>query len=467
MADELKTLEAAIESIAVAARQFGLDFFPVRFEICPADVIYTFGAYGMPTRFSHWSFGKAFHRMKIQYDYNLSRIYELVINSNPCYAFLLEGNSIVQNKLVIAHVLAHCDFFKNNATFRHTSRTMLDTMANSAERIRQMEFEYGRHTVEKIIDAAISLQEHVDARATIGKPRHNKQDKSIKAEKCPGPYEDLLKLGEPESIIPLVTGEAEKPLPEKDLLKFIIEHAKHLTDWQREVLAIIREEMLYFYPQMETKIMNEGWASYWHARIMREIDLTEEEAVEFAITHSAVIQPARMSLNPYFIGYKIWENIERRWEHPEVKERKEFGLSGGEGRSKMFEVRENENDVSFIRNYLTPELIEELDLYIYQKVGNTWQIVEKNAEKIRDNLVLSLNNCGFPYLEAVDSDYNRNGELLVQHCHEGIDLDLLYLERTLPSVYTLWGRTVHLATVMDGKKVIFSYNGERVAKASQ
>ncbi len=110
--DEIHQLERAISEITEIATGFGLDFYPMRYEICPSDIIYTFGAYGMPTRFSHWSFGKTFHKMKMQYDLGLSKIYELVINSNPCYAFLLDGNSLIQNKLIVAHVLAHCDFFQ-------------------------------------------------------------------------------------------------------------------------------------------------------------------------------------------------------------------------------------------------------------------------------------------------------------------------------------------------------------------
>src|SRR5690554_4989776 len=154
--------QRALETITALAREFGLDPFPMRYEICPADVLYSFGAYGMPTRFSHWSFGKAYYRMKTQYDFNLSRIYELVVNSDPCYAFLLEGNSLLQNKVIAAHVLAHSDFFKHNARFAHTSRDMVDTMAANAARIREYEFRHGRRQVEEVLDAALALQFHVD-----------------------------------------------------------------------------------------------------------------------------------------------------------------------------------------------------------------------------------------------------------------------------------------------------------------
>ena len=170
MTDEIRDLEYAIAEIMEIADGFGLDYYPMRYEICPSDIIYTFGAYGMPTRFSHWSFGKTFHKMKMQYDFGLSKIYELVINSNPCYAFLLDGNSLIQNKLIVAHVLAHCDFFKNNARFSKSNRNMVESMAATADRISNYEMEYGTEAVESFIDAVIAIQEHVDPQ--LIKPRH-------------------------------------------------------------------------------------------------------------------------------------------------------------------------------------------------------------------------------------------------------------------------------------------------------
>lgn len=157
-----KELQKAIDEITEIAIGFGLDFYPMRYEICPADIIYTIGAYGMPTRFSHWSFGKQFYKMKLQYDLGLSQIYELVINSDPCYAFLLESNTLTQNKLIVAHVLAHCDFFKNNIRFSNTRRDMVESMTATAERIASYEREYGKYEVEQFLDAVLSIQEHID-----------------------------------------------------------------------------------------------------------------------------------------------------------------------------------------------------------------------------------------------------------------------------------------------------------------
>lgn len=460
MDSELKVLEKAVEDIAGIARRLGLDFYDMRFELCPADILYTFGAYGMPTRFSHWSFGKAFYRMKTQYDYNLSRIYELVINSDPCYAFLLEGNSLVQHKLVIAHVFAHSDFFKHNARFARTNRQMVEAMSVNAQRIRQYEFKYGRKDVEIFLDAVLSIQEHLDPYARV--TRGTKKERPGTEQFPETPYDDLWKLGKPAAKPPVQT-QVKKipPEPEKDLLGFIMEHSRELEDWQRDIMSMMREEMVYFWPQMETKIMNEGWAALWHARIIRELDLPEAEALEFAKMHASVLQGSRTNINPYLLGMKIFEDIEKRWENPNKEEQERYGRPGGEGKKKIFEVRETENDVSFLRNYLTRELVEELDLYLYHKVGHDWVIADKNWERVRDILVISRTNCGFPVIMVEDGDYQHHGELYLRHCYEEVELDIPYLEKTLPYLFLLWGRPVHLETVLEGKGVVFSYDGKR------
>ena len=457
---EIQAFEKSLERISQTASGFGLDFFNMRFEICPADIIYTFGAYGMPTRYAHWSFGKSFQRMKTQYDYNLSRIYELVINSDPCYAFLLDGNSLVQNKLVAAHVYAHCDFFKNNMWFRHTQKNMIETMARNAERIRHYEFSFGRAKVEEFLDAAMALQEHVEPRYNLGVPQ--------KEEKYAGPpetpYDDLWNITADKDKMKPENLKKMPPRPEKDILKFIAFHSPELDEWQRDILFIIRDEMLYFWPQIETKIMNEGWATLWHLRIMRELDLTEDETIEFAKMHSGILHTSKMGINPYLIGVKIWEDIEKRWDKPSDEERQKYGRPGGQGREKIFEVRQTENDISFIRNYLTKELVEDLDLYLFQKVYTKWQVVETEWEMVREGFITILTNGGFPYIVVEDGNYNRNNELYLKHCHEGRDLDLFYLEKTLPYVHRLWGKTVHFETIVEDKKILYTYNGEKIQK---
>ncbi|WP_404450612.1 SpoVR family protein [Virgibacillus necropolis] len=460
---EMKALNQAIDEITEIASGFGLDFYPMRYEICPADIIYTFGAYGMPTRFTHWSFGKQFHKMKLQYDLGLSQIYELVINSNPCYAFLLDTNSLIQNKLIIAHVLAHCDFFKNNVRFSNTRRDMVESMTATAERIAEYEMIHGKDEVERFLDAILSIQEHIDP--SIVRPKLVETDEE--EEKNPGPkspYDDLWSLDRAGEDKKVNTGKQRKkfpPKPEKDLLLFIEENSRELEEWQRDILTMMREEMLYFWPQLETKIMNEGWASYWHQRILREMDITSDEAVEFASLNANVVQPSRQQINPYYLGVKIFEDIEERYNNP-TEEMMRLGVEPNSGREKMFEVREIESDISFIRNYLTKELVSREDMYLFEKQGRDYRITEKDYEQVRDQLIHMRVNGGFPYICVDDGDYMRNGELYLTHYYEGTELNLGYLENVLPYIYQLWGRIVHMETYVEEKKVLYSYDGKRV-----
>ncbi|MFA9557519.1 SpoVR family protein [Evansella sp. AB-rgal1] len=468
---ESKQLVKAIEEITEIAEGFGLDFYEMRYEICPADIIYTFGAYGMPTRFSHWSFGKQFHKMKLQYDLGLSKIYELVINSDPCYAFLLDTNSMIQNKLIIAHVLAHCDFFKNNARFSNTRRDMVESMTATAERVAHYEMVHGRKEVEEFLDAVLAIQEHIDP--SLVRPKLSWSNDDIweadeEEETKESPYDDLWSLDEKKAK----TGSHSKkkwkkklpPQPEKDILLFIEEYSRELEDWQRDILTMMREEMLYFWPQLETKIMNEGWASYWHQRIIREMDLTSDESIEFAKLNAGVVQPSKTQINPYYVGLKIFEDIEERYNNPTLDMRERQGVKSNSGREKMFEVREIESDISFIRNYLTKDLVMREDMYLFQKKGREYKIVDKEWENVRDQLISSRVNGGFPYIVVKDGDHLKNGELYLTHEFEGIELDTQYLEKTLPYLYVLWGRSVHMETVLAERRIVFTYDGKKIHK---
>ncbi len=466
---EVQELERAVEQIwDIATNRFGLDPFPVRFEIVPASVMYEVGSYALPGRYSHWTFGKAYHRMKTMYDFGLSKIYEVVINSNPSYAFLLETNSPTQNKLVIAHVLGHIDFFKNNVYFSKTNRRMVDEAALHARRMSEYEFKHGRKVVEKFLDAVLSIEEHVDPNFFIRKERGDEgKEADKKAGRREGRYDDLLSREELEeqgggSDLP-DDGRKHKSsisVPEKDLVYFLMKNSPSLEPWQRDVMAMLHEEMEYFIPQLQTKIMNEGWASIWHSRIMREMDLPTSEHLEFAELHAGVVSPHKGQLNPYYLGYKIFEDIEKRWDNPSAEAREKFGRGGAEGREKMFEVRELESDISFLRNYLTEELCEELDLFVYQLVDDEdWTVTEKKWERVRDQLALNMTNFGFPYIEVVDGDYDGNSELYLMHRYEGVELDMNYARKTLEYVYQLWGRDVHLETRVDEEPLVMHYDG--------
>jgi stage V sporulation protein R len=440
---ELGAFEATIQRVWDIARGFGLDPFPVHFELVPATIMHEFGAYGLPGRFSHWTHGRAYQQLKTVYDYGLSKIYELVVNTDPAYAFLVDNNSVLQNTVVVAHVLGHVDFFKHNAYFASTNRQMIEGASVNAERIRAYGYDHGPREVEEFLDAVLSIQEHVDpdARGLRASPPPKPTIREL-------PYDDLFYLGSTKRPEPAPAPTSKvPPEPTKDLLLFLAEEARGLTDWQRDLIHIVRAEQLYFLPQMRTKVMNEGYASFFHARIVRELDLAPLDYVEFSRMHAAVLAPSRRQINPYHVGMRLFEDIERRW-----------------GRERVFEVREQESDVSFLRNYLTAELVDELDLYLYRLVGDRWVIVEKDWEKVRDTLVHSLTNCGVPYIVVEDGDYNGRGELFLRHRFEGQELDVPYAQQTLRYAHRLWGRPVHLETVLADKPVVLSFDGreERV-----
>jgi stage V sporulation protein R len=876
MADsEIERLRDSIDCAWEEARKFGLDPFPTHFELVPASIMYEFASYGLPGRFSHWTHGKSYYRQKMQYDFGLSKIYEMVVNTNPSYAFLMEMNDLLQNTFVAAHVFGHTDFFKNNAYFQHTSRHMIDKVSIHAERVTKYEFDHGKAEVERFLDAVLSIQEHVDYNLLLRSSDPSKQEE--KKTQPSSEYDDLWNLDrkakKAEEDRDRKPGKPPKfpEKPEKDILLFLMRYAPHLQPWQRDIIEIVRTEMLYFVPQMQTKIMNEGWAclastslvltehgllrydalhdmlaegnatkvssgngvqdaitdrhitrnaatirlrtrrglilegaeehklsigpdqwialkdvqvgqriplsigdnvwpeklvsvaapvrvkaatvedvaqvagvgvpgrpqgiaptfqsvrsqdiqqrvgaipcgrsgeilispthiteafaeflgyligdgnihtsknaigyttgdreladryaalvttlfaieptvfwddrtangkggrwrvvfysanvldllqslgidlhakarqkripdailrspkavvsaflrayfdcdgcaspkegvilstfsdeiahtlqvlllnygiltrrygpniriqgqsaqvfvreigfglarkqeklafylashrvfkredptdvvisverdvadvyditvdcthryvangmlhhnSLWHSRIMRQLGergvISDSEILEFARLHSSVLSPSRTSLNPYYLGFKMLEEIERRWDNPTTEEQERFGRKPGKGHEKIFEVRELDNDVSFLRNYLTEDLIKDLDLYLYKKEGDEWVIAEKNWEKVRDGIVASMTNFGYPYLVIENGDYRGNRELYIKHLFEGQELDMVYGEKTLQHVYTLWGRPVHLETVYEGKRILLTYDGERNSKST-
>jgi len=473
---ETVELNKWLEIIWDQAQEFGLDPYPTHFEVAPQHVIYELGAYGLPARFSHWTFGRDYHRQKTSYEYGMSKIYEIVFNTDPCQAFLVEDNSMLSHKFVAAHVLGHCHFFKHNTYFAHTNRRMVEQMRLHAERIRSYEQEYGWREVEDFLDTVMTIEEHFDPTAPKLKRKTAEQHE-----------EDRLTAGRPSVTdyddIWNVSGYADRPRPpgrkfpeepEKDLLRFLIEYGTKLTDWQRDILQIIHDEMLYFLPQMRTKIMNEGFASYWHEKILESLDLTSEEHWEFRRLHSSVLSPSgsKMQINPYYVGFQILKDIERRWDGKiEVGDEEETDWMGraiarptGEGRAKIFQVCEEDNDVTFLRKYLTEPLVKKLDLYTYklQEVDGEelWVVQDTDWRKVRDSIVDSMTNFGQPILTVEDGDYKRRGEMYLKHAFDGKALDPDYTERVLRNIQKLWSRPVHLETVQDDKPILYSCDNE-------
>jgi len=258
--------------------------------------------------------------------------------------------------------------------------------------------------------------------------------------------------------------------PEKDVLLFLIEHAP-LKPWQRDVLAIIRDEAYYFAPQAMTKVLNEGWASYWHSTIMTQKVLKASEVVDYADHHSGTMATYGARLNPYKLGIELLRDIEHRWntgrfgkeydECDDLEKRRKWDKKLGLGRQKIFEVRRVHNDITFIDTFLTPEFCVEHQMfsYAFQEQAGQYFIESRDFEKIKQRLLFSLTNFGKPWIYVVDGNYRNRGELLLKHEHNGVDLKLDHAADTLANIQYIWSRPVHLQTIVDGKPTMLSFDG--------
>jgi stage V sporulation protein R len=482
---ELRLIVAEIES---HCRNLGLDFFPVMFEMVNYQQMSEIAAYGgFPTRYPHWRFGMEYEQLSKSYEYGLSLIYEMVINNDPCYAYLLKSNSMVDQKTVIAHVYAHCDFFKNNYAFAHTNRKMLDEMANHGSRVRRYIEEVGHDEVENFIDVCLSLENLIDPHSPHIRREPKKSDYEemlVSPEKRPVPKLPVNRAYmdgyiNPDSYIKeqqqrLVREfEREKRFPEsprRDVLQFMIEHAP-LTNWQRDILSIVREEAYYFAPQGQTKIMNEGWAVYWHSKLMTQYVLNDSEIVDYCDHYAGVLQTSSMRLNPYKIGLELMRHIEHRWNTgkfgldymlcEDPAERKAWNKNTNKGLEKLFEVRKYHNDITFLDEFMDEDFCEDAKLFNWAQDRRTGQAVihDRDFKSIKRELLDALTNFGQPIIEAVDGNYRNRGELLLKHRHHGKDLKLDQALETIQNLYKVWGRPVNLATLLEGESRIVFYDG--------
>lgn len=472
---ERAELENFIARSGEVALNCGLKPPEIHFEIVSSQAMYERAAYHFPVRFPHWTNGSLYHRMKTRYDCGLEKIYELVLNTEPCQAYLMETNQLIEQKLVVAHVLGHADFFRRNDYFRETDRQMAETARRHAGIIMGSEDEYGLEPVEETLDAALAIALHVDPTTDLFRQKvaeEYERERLHPPEEPRSEYDDIWNLTA-GSRLPEPVKKPRKipPEPERDLLGFLAQHSPQLEDWQRVILWIVRDEWRYFYPNMRTKIMNEGYASFWHERILENIPLTPDEHIRFRQMHSGLVSAGhRFAINPYMVGYKIWRDIENRWEEPEEEQTwygETFKRKGGEGLQKVFEVAAQCRDSEFARNFLTKKLVEELDLYVYgfsgdkKKKQGDWVVEEEQWQGVRDALVNDLMS-PVPAILVIDGDFRRQGELLLKHDFgsDGKSLDLDYARRTLGLVHKLWGNPVSLETAVENKKMRFRFDGQ-------
>jgi stage V sporulation protein R len=485
LSPELEATRKQIEAIAI---DYGLDFFEVVFEMIDFETMNQIAAYdGFPVRYPHWRFGMEYNKLSKSYAYGLSKIYELVINTDPCYAYLMNCNRDVDQKTIMAHVYAHCDFFKNNASFSRTNRKMMDVMANHGSQVRQYIERHGEDNVEAFLDTVLSLENlidfHSDHIQRLEKKPYGYDEEAVDQtpnfrlrskphmEKYINPKEYIEKQEQQYKEEQLRRKEKFPNEPYRDVLLFLMENAA-LENWQIEILSIVRDEALYFAPQRATKIMNEGWASYWHSMIMTQKAATASEIVDFADLHSGTMAMSARQLNPYKIGLEIYRDIEERWntgrfgreyeECTSYEEKRNWDKKLGLGRQKIFEVRRVYNDVMFLDEFLTMELCEQLKLFTFEYNGSSeqYEIASRQYQDIKNKLLTSLTNFGEPYIEIVDANHDNRGELYLIHTHTGVDLKLDYAQDTLANLYKVWKRPTNLETMVDDRRKLLSFDGK-------
>ncbi len=462
----LSDLEFWDGRIREKVEEFGLDCFPQEFELCDHEQMLGYTAYsGMPSHYPHWSYGKSFEKLKTLYDHGVSGLpYEMVINSNPALAYLMRDNTLLLQILTIAHVYGHNDFFKNNFTFRTTRPEFtIGTFKAHAQRVRKYieDPSIGLEKVEPLIDAAHALS--LQCRRNLAVKKLSPAEERAQAIAAATPPADPFRAIHRRQDVEIPEFKKTPIAPDEDLLLFIRDHNPFLAEWEKDVLTIVHEETQYFIPQIETKIMNEGWASFWHKRILESLELPQSLHLELLVRHNQVVRPIPGQLNPYHLGLKLWEDIERRGDDPTPEERDALP-DGITGRELMFQARAADRDVSFLRRFLSERLMRELDIFRYEPKSDDLVVshVADDAgwREVKETLLRSVGMGGIPVIRIEDADYGQNRTLFLTHAHDGRDLHLEYGERTLAYLFRLWGRDVLLETVVNGKKTHLAY-GDR------
>ncbi len=491
---ELATEQARVETLA---KHYGLDTYPVMFEVIDYNQMNEIAAYGgFPTRYPHWRFGMEYERLAKSYEYGLSKIYELVINNNPSVAYLLEGNAHVDQKLVMAHVYAHVDFFKNNFAFAATNQGMnssgedirkwIDTFANHAALVRRWSDKLGHEEVERFIDLCLRLENLIDPQLPF-RPEKRRSSEDADGD-VPNEEPALLPVNRdymaryinPDSFVESqrkrMAAEKDKerifPLsPVRDVLGFLLENAP-LERWEHDILRVIRTEAYYFMPQMQTKIMNEGWATYWHSKLMTEHLCNESDVFEYADKCAGVLVTQPGQLNPYKLGVELYRHIEHRWDHgqfgrewedcDDLAARRAWNTQAGLGREKIFEVRRLYNDLTFIDAFLTPEFVEAQKLYTFgfNDRRGRYEVDSRAFAKVKQQLLQALTNGGQPVIDVQDANHGNRGELLLMHHSDGMDLRMDWAKEVMEALERVWKRPVQLTTTVDSKPYALRYDGK-------
>jgi stage V sporulation protein R len=439
----MSTLREYGAGLEALARKNGLDFYPVDFETVPANLMLEIAVYGLPVRMPHWSFGVRYIHQLARQSMGHSKIFEVMFPGDPVLAYMMDTNSLAENTLVTAHVFGHADFSRNNHLFARfhemVGGNIVGRAAEHAHNIEAAIHEHGIEKVEPVLDAALAIETHVDIDRALYRERYPEFAAQTTApasafrdrfQQLPGTPTAARQQAQKRAPIP--------PHPERDLLWFIANYAPELEQWERDIFLAVREESFYFYPVFACQIMNEGWASYWHARLLREADFLPNDLYLSAIkSHSDVVRPfaaeqqVALQVNPYHLGFSVWEHVVEK-----------------HGLDKALEIRKEEDDFSFVRNWLDDELAEKLGLFVYHaKENSEIKVAERDIHALRETILAPKFNYGAPRVAVAEMKVDGSLELEHDHSTDGRGLDTDTGSKVLDYVERVWRRPVRLKTV--------------------
>ena len=470
-----KLVEAYHAEIRDIAEEFRLDTYPNQIELITAEqMLDAYASVGMPIGYNHWSFGKHFIQNEQQYRRgHMGLAYEIVINSNPCIAYLMEENTMMMQALVIAHAsFGHNSFFKGNYLFRAwtDAEAIIDYQLFAKQYIADCEARYGIDQVEQLLDSCHALQNYGVDRYKRPYPvsmREEQQRQREREEYLQSQVNDLW-----HKTIPLKNsddGPTERvrfpPEPQENILYFIEKHAPYLEPWQREIVRIVRKVGQYFYPQRQTQVMNEGWACFWHYNIINRLydrgKVTDGFMMEFLQSHTNVVfqpefdSPYFSGINPYALGYAMMTDIRRICENPDEEDRHWFpDIAGSDWQETLDFAMRNFKDESFVSQFLSPRLIREFKLFsiLDDDEQDSLEVSsihnEGGYKHIRHALSnqynLSINE---PNIQIFDVDMRGDRKLTLRHqMHNNIPLANTQ-EQVLKHLHRLWGFAVKLESV--------------------
>jgi stage V sporulation protein R len=434
----------------IAENDLGFDVPEVVYHLVRPEEIYFAAANGLPARYSSARWGAQFDSEYGRYQRGMGRIYELIFNTKPVHAYLMDGNSFVAQTLVIAHCLGHGYVFETNGWLGAVDRQIMPRVLSAAERIADYMGAHGRERVEDFLDACHAIAIHQPQaqlihKAPVPTPEHRA-----------GPYDALF----PNEVAADRRRVADERAalrqrfprePEHDLLGFVERHSRSLEDWQRDVISIVHAEQGYFLPQMRTKVLNEGVAVLAHQEICQRLFLPADQYWEYEQLNAGVVQPHPGRVNPYNLGITILREIMRIATDPDDEERDRWGWAGEvDPFEQVRSVVQSYDDEALLREFLTPKVCELARLYAFERMESDprrIRVSSREADAIRDVLIPQHATFGIPTVAIVDADFRGHGELLLEHRHEGVGLDSEYALGTLTQIALLWGKPCTVRTI--------------------